>query len=299
MNKVVQLGYLAFEVSSLDAWRAFAENTLALSFGELLPSGGFTLRMDAHPQRFIVEPGPLDDVSAIGWQVADRDALERIAASIPEHVRGTPAECAARKVQALIKFQDPSGTATEVFWGPVLAGEPAPNPLLRSRFVAGDLGLGHVVIGADDPARTIAFYREVLGFRLSDEIRCRYFGHDVDIAFFHVNGRHHSLAIGQRHGKRIHHFMLEVASIDDVGLCFDRALRHNVPIAQTLGKHPNDRMFSFYAHTPSGFQFEFGHGGRVVDDADWQTTTYDRISIWGHHPPIVFAPREARQGKQP
>ena len=36
---------------------------------------------------------------------------------------------------------------------------------------------------------------------------------------------------------------------------------------QTLGRHPNDRMFSFYAKTPSGFQFEFGWGGREVDDA--------------------------------
>ena len=27
MNKVVQLGYLAFEVSSLEAWRSFAANT--------------------------------------------------------------------------------------------------------------------------------------------------------------------------------------------------------------------------------------------------------------------------------
>lgn len=294
MNKIVQLGYLAFEVSSLEAWRAFAENTLALSVGEPLAGGGFTLRMDSYPQRFFIEPGPLDDVSTIGWQAADRAALDAIAAQLPEHTRGTPAECALRKVTALIKFRDPAGIPTEVFYGPALAAEPERSPLLRSHFIAGDLGLGHVVIGADDPVRTSAFYREVLGFRLSDEIRCRYFGHDVDIAFFHVNQRHHSLAIGRRHLKRIHHFMVEVASIDDVGLCFDRALRNKVPIAQTLGKHPNDRMFSFYAHAPSGFQFELGHGGRIVDDADWQTSTYDQISIWGHHPPIVFAPREAR-----
>jgi hypothetical protein len=54
-------------------------------------------------------------------------------------------------------------------------------------------------------------------------------------------------------------------------------------------------MFSFYAKTPSGFQFEFGYGGREVNDADWEPTTYDRISEWGHHPPIVFAPREGKR----
>lgn len=294
MSQVLQLGYLGFEVSSLDAWRAFAERTLGLSLGAALDGGGFTLRMDRHPQRFFIEPGPLDDASVIGWQVADLAALDAFAAKIPTHTRGTPEECAKRKVSALIKFLDPSGVPTELFCGPELGAPPEQSPLVVSRFVADDLGLGHIVIGADDPKRSIAFYRDVLGFRLSDEIRCQYFGYDVDIAFFHVNRRHHSLAIGKRDRKRIHHFMLEVASMDDVGLCFDRALKGRVPIAQTLGRHPNDRMFSFYAVTPSGFQFEYGYGGREVNDADWQPAVYDRISEWGHHPPMVFAPRERK-----
>jgi 2,3-dihydroxybiphenyl 1,2-dioxygenase len=294
MSGVIQLGYLGFEVSAPDVWRAFAHSTLGLALGERFEDGGFSLRLDSYPQRFFIQPGPLDDAAFVGWQVADAAALEAIAARLPGFTRGTAEECARRHVAGLIKFEDPSGMPGELFHGPDLGPEPTLPPVVRSRFVAGELGLGHVVIGAEDPQRSIAFYRDVLGFKLSDEIRCRYFGHDVDLAFFHVNGRHHSLALGRRYGKRIHHFMLEVASIDDVGLCFDRALRSKVPIAQTLGKHPNDRMFSFYGLTPSGFQFEYGHGGRIVNDAEWQTTTYDHISVWGHHPPIVFAPREKR-----
>jgi hypothetical protein len=54
-------------------------------------------------------------------------------------------------------------------------------------------------------------------------------------------------------------------------------------------------MFSFYAKTPSGIEFEFGWGGREVDDATWKPVTHDRISEWGHHPPIAFAPREKRK----
>jgi biphenyl-2,3-diol 1,2-dioxygenase/3,4-dihydroxy-9,10-secoandrosta-1,3,5(10)-triene-9,17-dione 4,5-dioxygenase len=298
-GRVTQLGYLGFEVSSLDAWRAFATNTLGLLPSAAEASGAFTLRMDSHPQRFFIEPGPADDVSVIGWQVADTATLSQLAAALAEFgIASTPgnaAELAKRKVSALIKYNDPSGIPSELFCGPELSAPPERSALLHSRFIADEQGLGHVVLSADDPARSIAFYRDVLGFRLSDEIRCEYFGHAVDIAFFHVNKRHHSLAIGQRQRKHIHHFMLEVAALDDVGLCFDRALSNRVPIMQTLGRHPNDRMFSFYAKTPSGFQFEFGYGGREVDDATWQPTTYDRISEWGHHPPIVFAPREVKR----
>jgi hypothetical protein len=52
-------------------------------------------------------------------------------------------------------------------------------------------------------------------------------------------------------------------------------------------------MLSFYALTPSGFQFEFGWGGRKVDDATWETTTYSQVSEWGHHPPqVVFRKKD-------
>ena len=35
-----------------------------------------------------------------------------------------------------------------------------------------------------------------------------------------------------------------------------------------LGKHPNDEMVSFYSRSPSGFDVEFGFGGRLVDEVD-------------------------------
>ena len=58
-------------------------------------------------------------------------------------------------------------------------------------------------------------------------------------------------------------------------------------VHQTLGRHPNDKMISFYGYTPSGFHFEFGAGALEIDDA-WETTTHDKVSEWGHHPPQLL-----------
>jgi hypothetical protein len=58
----------------------------------------------------------------------------------------------------------------------------------------------------------------------------------------------------------------------------------------TLGRHTNDLMYSFYLVTPSGFNLEFGYGGRSVDDATWQIAHYDAASIWGHRRAAVAAP---------
>jgi 2,3-dihydroxybiphenyl 1,2-dioxygenase len=296
---VLQLGYLGFETAELDAWESFATKVLGLGVARRLEGGGFTLRMDSYAQRFFVEPGVREDVSVIGWEVENDAALREIAGRLEGAgfavTEGTKEEARFRTVAGLLKYRDPAGTASELFFGPEKAPEPFRSELLVSSFVAEERGLGHAVVTSKDKKESADFYRDILGFRLSDDIVCKYYGHDVDLSFFHANTRHHSVAVGGRQEKRIHHFMLEVASMDDVGLCFDRALKAGVPIMQTLGRHPNDRMFSFYAKTPSGVQFEFGWGGRDVDDATWTPTTYDRISEWGHHPPIAFAPREKRK----
>ena len=144
------------------------------------------------------------------------------------------------------------------------------------------MGLGHCVVRVRDRAAAERWYCDVLGFKLSDRIVCEIGGFQVDIAFLHVNPRHHSIALGEMMPKRIHHVMFQVGSMDDVGLAFDRCTDNRVPITQTLGRHPNDKMFSFYAMTPSGFEFEYGWGARNVDDATWEPTTYDHISEWGH-----------------
>lgn len=288
-----QLGYLAFEVSDLAAWEAFATGVLGLEVARRW-DGGLSLRMDGHAQRFYLSEGPADDLAATGWQVADVAALEAVVA----HLRGSghdvveaPAELVAlRQVARMFTLRDPGGIRVELFCGPAMAATPFKSALAPSGFVADQHGLGHLVISTAEDVATHRFYCELLGFKLSDRIVCQFYGHPVDITFLHTNARHHSLAFGGPQPKRLHHFLLEVRSVDDVGFAMDRALAAGVRIAQTLGRHPNDKMLSFYAFTPSGFQFEYGCGGRLIDDASWEPTVHDRVSEWGHHPPERFRP---------
>jgi 2,3-dihydroxybiphenyl 1,2-dioxygenase len=298
-GSVAQLGYLAFEVSDLATWEAFSQRVLGLEIGRRGPDGAFTLRMDGHAARFFITPGPANDLVCLGWEAADDASLDatlaRLRAANVAVREATEEERAHRQVRRLYAFQDPAGIPSELYVGPALVETPFKSPVVRSGFRADEQGLGHAVIYANTKEESTRFYCDVLGFRLSDHIVCDIHGFHVDISFFHANARHHSVAFGEKQKKRLHHFMLEVRSMDDVGLAYDRALKSGVRIMQTLGKHPNDGMFSFYARTPSGFQFEFGWGGRQVDDASWVPTTYDHISEWGHHPPEALAPPAPRR----
>ena len=305
MTGVTQLGYMGFEVSDLEAWEKFATTVLGMQIVRRDADGGFALRMDSYQYRLFVTPGDADDVSVFGWQVTDEAALNEIVGRLEGAgvavTGGTAEDTAQRGVQQLAKFRDTAGNPCELYWGPSKAVEPFSSEVTRSGFIADDMGLGHCVVTAESQADAHAFYGELLGFNLSDHIRCDLQGYNVDIEFMHTPGnasRHHTVAFGGPQQKRIHHFMIETRSLDDVGLCMDRTLRSGLRLAQTLGRHPNDRMVSFYAHTPSGFQFEFGWGGRIVDDDKWEPTEYDQVSEWGHTPPQFLTPRKPKRPKE-
>jgi len=122
------------------------------------------------------------------------------------------------------------------------------------------------------------FYRDVLGFRLSD-----YFLRPYQLYFFHVNPRHHSIAFLETGRNGLHHLMMELFSLDDVGQAYDLALGEEGRIGVTLGRHTNDAMTSFYSWTPSGFLVEYGWGGRSIEPATWQPGEVEYgPSLWGH-----------------
>jgi hypothetical protein len=55
-------------------------------------------------------------------------------------------------------------------------------------------------------------------------------------------------------------------------------------VALSVGQHTNDKELSFYAVSPSGFEWEVGWNPIVVDESTWEPTTHQGISMWGHTP---------------
>jgi 3,4-dihydroxy-9,10-secoandrosta-1,3,5(10)-triene-9,17-dione 4,5-dioxygenase len=250
--------------------------------------------MDDFPARLVIVPGSRDRLLATGWEVAgpaELAAVRRALADAGVAVKaGDPGELAARRVTELLRFDDPAGNAVEVFCGAALEHRPAVSPY-GNRFVTGDMGLGHVVLpvpGAADTA--LAFYTEVLGFRLRDSMRmpAEFLGGKpgdppVWFRFLGCCPRHHSLALAPMPAEAgIVHLMIEVAALDDVGRALDRCARRGGPVSASLGRHANDLMVSFYVRTPGGFDIEYGTDGRLVDDATWVTRETTAVSLWGH-----------------
>ena len=178
----------------------------------------------------------------------------------------------------LITFPDPAGNRVEVFCEPVLLDTPFVPGRTHSGFRTGSLGLGHVVLITPNIDEMKGFYHDLLGFRISD-----YMFKPFHAYFFHINKRHHNLALIEHEQNGIHHIMLEYTMFDDVGQGYDVMVANDHKIGVTLGRHTNDLMTSFYVNTPSPFMVECGWGGLEIDPSDWQPVELtDGASLWGH-----------------
>jgi len=282
------LGYLGLKVKEPHAFTEFATGILGLMAGEVVGEAR-RFRLDELDWRISVEQGDADDVSYLGFEVAGPTELDTVRERLVKAgvaVSGSnPGAIAERGVLELIACRDPDGLPVEIFYGPTVRTEvPFVSPAGISQFVTGTQGLGHVVLSTRDIAASRRFYRDLLGFRPSDTIRMRMGPQaSFDMEFFHCNPRHHTLAlIPLPMPKRLHHFMLQVPTLDVVGYALERAEAAGVPISATLGRHTNDRMVSFYTRSPAGFDVEFGFGALEVDDATWRVTRHEKPSSWGH-----------------
>jgi 2,3-dihydroxybiphenyl 1,2-dioxygenase len=286
------LGYIGLTSSAVEDWSRFASGLLGMQLVDAT-SGSRRFRMDDRRQRLIVNAGPESGAAFYGWEVAGPADLTAFADHLCNNgiavTHGSHALADERCVKDLIIFTDPAGNRVELFYGPELATEPFKPGRTMSGFRTGALGMGHAVFNVTNVDEVAAFYRDMLGFKLSDYITSPF-----KACFFHINPRHHSLALIEATRNGIHHLMIETCMLDDVGQAYDLAQRQPDCIGTTLGRHVNDHMTSFYSWSPSRFLFELGWGGRSIDPNNW--TPHERVegpSLWGHD--RIWLPADKQQ----
>jgi 2,3-dihydroxybiphenyl 1,2-dioxygenase len=275
------LGYVGIGASNLSEWTDFATNWLGM---QMIERGNTAraFRMDDHEQRLVVDRSLADGDRYFGFEVEDAAALDVLAAKLEAAkvpVTREPASLAAQRfVSGLISFRDPAGNRLEAFHGPAIADTAFKPGRTISGFRTGPLGMGHVVFHVKKIDDLLDFYTNILGFAVSDYISTPFRAY-----FMHVNARHHSVALIETGKQDLHHIMVELYSLDDVGQGYDIALGDPERIATTLGRHPNDAVTSYYLRSPSGFMLEYGWGGRDVTPGNWTPTEVTvGPSLWGH-----------------
>ncbi|MGX1811007.1 VOC family protein [Nocardia sp. NPDC055321] len=291
----VHLGYVAVQSNRLPDWRRFGADAIGLHVDEL-DRDTLRFRLDDRTCRFLIERGPAEDVTALGWQVDDHESFDRILARVTQH--GVPIteagaeEAVRRGVERLWRFAGPKGIVQEIFT--VAVTTPDPLRMLSAGWVTGEAGMGHVAIISREPELLRGYYQTVFDSRLTDYIDENISGLMMKIRFLRVNERHHSIAIANLRGVKIdplrtvvQHINIQSGSLDDMLAAFERVTQLGFRMQWSVGQHTNDRELSFYCVTPSGFELEVGWNPVVIGpelESTWEPTTYKGISIWGHTP---------------
>ena len=281
MDSLLSLGYVGIRTHDLSAWPAYATNFLGMQQVDR-GAGVAAFRMDDRKQRLFVEQAEGEQPRFFGWEVPDAATMDRFGARLERAgicvTRGESGLTDRRGVRGLIAFDDPAGNRLELFHGPQLDPSSFRPGRAISGFRTGPLGMGHAVLTVERIDAMLPFYRDLLGFRLSD-----YTLRPFKAYFLHVNPRHHSLAMIETGRNGLHHLMVELYSLDDVGQGYDLAQTEPDRVAVTLGRHTNDWMTSFYARSPADFMVEYGWGGRDIEVASWQPfECVHGPSLWGH-----------------
>ncbi len=289
------LGYIGVNCTDPKRWADYGTKVLGMMdvsdklAGE---SDSVFLKMDDRPYRIVVNKAEEDSFGFSGWEVngpsAFAETVKKLTDAGINFEQGSAELLQARQVQQLVSFSDPDGNRHEIYWGPISDFAQFASPVGIREFVTGDQGFGHIVLPAPNFDTTLEFFRDVLGFGLSDLMKVRFTPDPAEpekrLYFMHCNSRHHSLALLEcPMPSGCVHVMVEVDQVDEVGRAMDRMAAEGVKLTGTLGRHANDHMVSFYMASPSGFMVEYGAEGRTVDDWDRYSSFQSTVnSFWGH-----------------
>ena len=210
---VQALGYIGVDARDFDPWRRFATDVFAMQVVERGPDA-LACRVDDRCQRVLVQRSDRDGPAFFGFETAGAEEMKETAGKLEaagfKVTRANEKELTLRGVDEMAWCRDPAGNRIELFHGQATGEGPFTAPRPHGGFRTGTMGMGHMVLHAEDIDAMSAFYRELLGLRLSD-----YMVKPYRLMFLRANPRHHSVGLLQSKQNGVHHVMLEVLALDD------------------------------------------------------------------------------------
>lgn len=263
---VTDLHFVALAVPDLAAERAFFGDIWGLTeIGEQDSKIYFAAEASTHPYVIRLREDAERKTDLIGFSAASRDDVDALFAQVQEadcKIISPPGAAEGPANGYAFRFFDPDGRAIEVISDTVPRAHRA-----LSKGEAIPTGLSHIVLHTPEPAKLVAFYEKVLGFRLSDWI-------GTFMAFLRCNSAHHRLAILPG-PPALNHVAFDVSSVDEMMRGLARMHENGITLSWGPGRHTaGNNTFTYYL-TPNGNAVEYTSDLEEVDESSWQPTVYE------------------------
>ena len=147
--------------------------------------------------------------------------------------------------------------------------------------------LSHCLLFTSDVMGAVAFYRDILGLRLSDRA-------GEVVAFMHsLHGSdHHLMAFAASSGPGFHHASWDIGSIEEIGRGAVQMANAGFTKGWGLGRHVIGSNFFHYVQDPWGGFCEYSCDIDYIPRGhDWRPKNFpmrDALALWGPEPPADF-----------
>ena len=151
----------------------------------------------------------------------------------------------------------------------------------------------HVVLNTPQLEACLAFYRDCLGFKVSD-------WSENQMVFIRCNADHHSISFNRAEHPSLNHIAFEMESIDDEMRAVGRLKTHKTEVAWGIGRHgPGNNVFAYFTD-PNDFVIEYTTEVQQIDEATHEPQVWKRVphlmDRWGTAGPPSTDIRKAMAG---
>lgn len=279
---IVRIGHVVLQVTSLAASRAFYVDLLGLDVVAEAPTHLCLRGVEEREWSLLLEQHAEPAVRQVGFKVAAERELDTL-----EDAARRAGLAAARGQEpgrpSVLTVQDPFGIPLAFYF----ASEKHPWLLQQyhRRRCPSIQRIDHVNVFVPDPGATLAWYRDALGFRLTEYTEDD--AGNVWAAWMHRKGNVHDVAVTNGAGPRLHHVAFWMPDASQVmQLCDVLGASRSGAIERGPGRHGISNALFLYLRDPDGHRVEIYTSDYLTVDPDfepvrWQRDDPYRQQLWG------------------
>ena len=267
MSRVTEIRYVGYGVTDVEAEKRYYSEVFGLE-PVASDDGMAWFKTPGHDEHHVVrlrqaEENRIDVIALATETRADVDALRDKVAAAGAKIVHEPRELTTPGGGYGFRFFTPDGMQLEI------SAEVARGTSRElARWEGLPLKISHIVLHSPDHHALVAFFTEVLGFKVSDWL-------GDFMCFLRCNSAHHRIAILPG-PPCLNHVAYDMLSIDDMMRGALRLKQGGHPIGWGPGRHTaGNNTFSYFV-TPGGFVTEYTS---ELEEVDFET-----------HQPVVHVP---------
>jgi 2,3-dihydroxy-p-cumate/2,3-dihydroxybenzoate 3,4-dioxygenase len=255
MTRYRKLGYVELNVESIAQSEAFYRDVVGLQHVGQRQDGSVLLRCDTDVYSVVLHEKTPAGLKCAGLMLEDASQFEQLHSQLRAHGVAyqelSASECKLRQIPRAMRITEPNTQATLEFY--VRADEASDRTFQPSHTKI--QRLGHIVLGTPRSSEAVAFFRDVLNFRVSDSI-----GETLTFMRPYPNPFHHGIGVVRSGRPMLHHVNFMVTEIDDIGRALHRLRAQGAPIVHGPGKHPTSGSVFLYFLDTDGITLEYSFG---------------------------------------